>query len=65
VGAVGKGLLEELEAVGYLLGGIDVERGAVFFGEGGEVDSVAVERAVAIDEGAGIHASGGDFLLQT
>jgi hypothetical protein len=34
--------LEELEAVGYLLGGIDVERGAVFFGEGGEVDSVAV-----------------------
>ena len=37
VGASGEGLLEELEALGDLRGGVDVERRAVFFGEGGEV----------------------------
>jgi hypothetical protein len=47
-------LLEELVAMGDLLGRVDVEGGAVFGGEGGEVDSVAVEEAVAIDEGTGI-----------
>ena len=35
-------------------GGVDVERRAVFVGEGGEAGSVAVEGAVAVGEGAGI-----------
>jgi hypothetical protein len=61
VGASGKGLLEELEAVGDLFGGVDVEWGAVFGGESGEVGSVAVEGAVAIDEGARID---GDIFVQ-
>ncbi len=54
VRASGKGLLEELEALGDLRGGVDVERGAVFGGQGGEVDSVTVEFAVAIGERARI-----------
>ena len=53
MGAIGEGLLEELEAVGDLLRGVNVERCAVFGGESGEVCSVAVEEAVAIEEGAG------------
>jgi hypothetical protein len=50
-----------LEAVGYLLGGVDVERGVVFGGEGGEVDCVAVEGALAVDEGARIDS---DIFVQ-
>ena len=51
-GAAREGLLEELEALGDLLGGVDVEGRAVFSGEAGKVDSVTVEGAVAIDKGA-------------
>ncbi len=64
MGAVGEGLVEELEAVGDLFGGVDVERGAVLGGEGGEVGSVAVEGAVAVGEGAGIGLGLGGFLRQ-
>jgi hypothetical protein len=56
--------LEELEAVGDLFGGVDVEWGVVFGGEGGQVHSVAVEGAVAIDKGAGIYPGCGDLFLQ-
>ncbi len=49
----GKGLGEELVAVDYLLGGVDVEGRAVLSGEGGEVGSVAVEDAVAVGERGG------------
>ncbi len=52
-GRVAEGVIEELEAVGDLPGGVDVERGAVVGGEGGESDSVAVEGVVAIGEGTG------------
>ena len=45
-------MLEELEAVGDLICGVDVERGAVFFGEGGEAGSIAVQGAVAVGERA-------------
>ncbi len=51
VGAVAEGGFEELEAVGDLPGGVDVEGGGVVDGEGGEIDSVAVEGVVAIGEG--------------
>jgi hypothetical protein len=54
VGSNAEGLFEELEAVGDLFGGVDVERRAVFFGEVGEVDGVAVEGAVAVGEGTRI-----------
>ena len=64
VGAVGEGLVEELEAVRDLFGGVDVERGAVFGGEGGEIGSVAVEGPVAVGEGAGIRLGLGGFLRQ-
>ncbi len=64
VGAVGEGLVEELEAVGDLFGGVDVERGAVFGGEGGEVGSIAVEGAVAVGEWAGVGLGCGGFLRQ-
>ena len=52
MGAGGEGGLEEAKAMGDLRGGVDVERGAVLFGKSGEADSVAVEGAVAIGEGA-------------
>jgi hypothetical protein len=52
-GAMREGLLEELETVGDLLGGVDVERSSVLRGESREVGFVAVQRSVAIDEGAG------------
>ena len=65
VWASGKGLFEEFEALGDLRGGVDIERGAVFGGQGGEVDSVTVEHAVPVGEGAGIDDGGSDFLLQT
>src|SRR6266702_4313056 len=64
VGAISKNFFEELEAVGDLRGRVDVERGAVFGREGGEVDSVAVEGAVAIDEGARIYSCGDLFLQE-
>ncbi len=56
-----EGLVEELEALRYLAGGVDVERGSVLVGEGGERDAVAVEGAVAVGEGAGgwLRAGGG------
>ena len=53
VRSVGEGLLKEYVALADLLCGVDVERGAVFGGESGEADTIAVERAVAIDEGTG------------
>ena len=60
-----KARCEELEALRDLVGGVDVERGAVLFGEGGEADSVAVERAVAVDEGAGIREGDAIFFGNT
>ena len=64
MGAVGKGLLEELETLGDLFGGVDVEGSLVFFGEGGEVDTVAMEGTVAIGEGAGVLLGCGVFFGQ-
>ena len=57
-------MLEELEAVSDLVGRVDVEGGAVFGGQSGEVDFVAVESAVAIGEGARIYLGCGDLFLQ-
>ena len=54
VRAVAEGLLEELEALGDLLGRVDVEGSAVFFGEVGEIGCVAVKGAVAVGEGTRI-----------
>jgi hypothetical protein len=65
VRASGEGLLEELEALGDLRGGVDVEGCAVFFGKAGEASSVTVERAVAVDEGTRIGDGGSDFFWQT
>ena len=65
VGTIREGGFEELEAVRYLVRRIDVERCVVFGCEGGEIDFVAVKRAVAIDEGAGIGLGCCDFLRQT
>ena len=48
-----EGGFEELEAVRDLLGGVDVKRRAVFGGQGGKIDFVAVERAVAVSERTG------------
>ncbi len=59
-----EGLLEELIALGDLLGGVDVEGRAVFACEGCEVCSVAVERTVAVREWTGIGRGGGDLFLQ-
>ena len=53
VGAAGEGLLEELEALRDLLGGVDVERSAVLCGEGREIGFVAVKETVAVGEGTG------------
>ena len=64
VEAVGEGLFEKLEALSDLRGGVDVEGSAVGFGEGGEIGAVAMELAVAIDEGAGAGGRDSDFLLQ-
>ena len=50
---VGEGLIEELEALGDLAGGVDVGGGAVLGGEVVKGEAVAVEDAVAIGEGAG------------
>jgi hypothetical protein len=62
VGAVSEGLLEEFVTLSDLRGGVDVERCTVFLGERCEADAVAVESAVAIDEGTGI---GRDLFWQT
>ncbi len=62
-GTVREGSLEELEALGDLIGGVDVERRTVFFGEGGEAGPVAMERAVAVDERTGIRDGGSDLFL--
>ncbi len=59
---VGEGVFEELKALDDLLGGVNVERSAIFGGEGGEICSVAVERAVAIDERAWICRCGCDIF---
>ena len=55
LGAMRERLPEELKALGDLRGGVDVERGAVCFGEGGEAGSVAVEGTVAIGKRARIY----------
>lgn len=47
-----EGFLEKLETSGDLLRRIDVERGAMIGSKSGEIGSIAVERAVAIEEGA-------------
>src|SRR4051794_4734699 len=67
MGARGEGVLEELEALGYLGGGVDVEGSAVFFRERDERDLIAVESAVAVDEGAcgGGRGGYGSLLLQS
>ena len=64
MGTAAEGLGEELVAMADLLGGVDVEGCAVVGGEGCEVDSVAVEGAVAVGEGAGIKLGCGDFICQ-
>ena len=59
VGAGCKGGFEELEAVRDLLGGVDVEGRAVFGGEFGEADSVAVKGSLVVGERAGGWEHGG------
>ena len=49
--AGGEGGLEEAEALGDLVGGVDVERGAVGLSEAGEVHAAAVQAAIAVEEG--------------
>jgi hypothetical protein len=46
-----KSFFEKLKASGDLLRGVDIERRAVVNRKGGKIGSVAVEGAVAIDEG--------------
>ena len=53
VRAVAEGGFEELEAVGDLLGGVDVEGGGVVDGECCEIDSVAVKGVIAVGEWTG------------
>ena len=44
-------MFEELEAVGDVLGGVDVEWRTVFGCQSCEVGSIAVEEAIAVGEG--------------
>jgi hypothetical protein len=58
LGAMPEGIFEELKALSDLLRGVNVKRGRISFGERSETDSIALQRAVAIDERTGIGRGG-------